>query len=134
MPRLTIDGRAVEVADTATILDAATSAGIDVPTVCADPRLVPSGACRVCVVTVDGRDRPVTACTMPVHDGMTVETATPALVGLRRTLLELLARDHPAGAVTAAPSEPFIDSSRSMASLARPATGSMRAWSTRRIR
>jgi formate dehydrogenase major subunit len=107
MPRLTIDGRTVEVVHTATILDAATSAGIDVPTVCADPRLTPSGACRLCIVTVDGHDRPVTACTTPVRDGMTVETATPTLVDLRRTLLELLARDHPAGAVTAAPSEPF---------------------------
>ena len=107
MPRLIIDGRPVEAADGASILDAAQSAGIHIPALCADPRLAPSGACRVCVVQVAGQSRPVAACTTVVHGGMEVTTETPELVGVRRTLLELLARDYPASAVSTAPAEPF---------------------------
>jgi len=107
MPRLTIDGQTVDVAEGSTILDAATRAGVVVPTLCADARLAPSGACRLCVVTVDGQDRPAAACTTPAGEGMTIETHTPTLVALRRTLLELLARDYPADAVVSSPHEPL---------------------------
>lgn len=61
MPRLTIDGRAVVCPAGSTILDAAGEAGVDIPTLCADERLAPSGACRLCVVAVDGAARPVAA-------------------------------------------------------------------------
>jgi formate dehydrogenase major subunit len=107
MPHLTIDGRNVGVADGATILDAARDAGIDIPAVCADPRLAPSGACRLCVVAVEGYRRPVASCTTPVRDGMTVRTRTKELFEVRRTLLRLLAQDYPADAIAAAPDEPF---------------------------
>ncbi|HZP28221.1 MAG TPA: 2Fe-2S iron-sulfur cluster-binding protein, partial [Acidimicrobiia bacterium] len=107
MARLTVDGRAVEVAEGTTLLAAAAAAGITVPTLCADDRLAPSGACRLCMVTVDGAPRPVAACTTPAADGMTVETATPELEELRCTLLDLLARDVPLDAVTVFPDEPF---------------------------
>lgn len=90
MARLTIDGRAVEVEDGATVLDAAHVAGIDVPTRCADPRLAPVGACRLCVVEVDGHARPEAACTTPATSGMVVSTATPRLERLRADLLTLM--------------------------------------------
>ena len=90
VPRLTIDGRAVAAGGGRHCPRCrAPIAGVDIPTVCADPRLAPSGACRVCVVTIDGQERPVAACTTPARDGMTVETNTPALIA---------APTHPAGA------------------------------------
>jgi formate dehydrogenase major subunit len=107
MARVTIDGHELDVSGTTTILDAAASAGIEVPTLCHDPRMTPSGACRLCVVEVAGLPRPVAACTTPVTDGMSVQTHTPEIDALRRTLLGLLAADYPAAAVAAAPAEPF---------------------------
>ena len=68
----------------------------------------PSGACRVCVVSVDGRARPVTACTTPVVDGMVVETATRELEALRSELLRMLVRALPGRGEPGAPREtPF---------------------------
>jgi formate dehydrogenase major subunit len=107
MPRLTIDGRDVEAGAARTILEAAAGAGIDIPTLCADPRLAPSGACRLCVVTVEGHDRPTAACTTPVADGMVVHSGTPEIEGLRRTLLRMLASEYPPGPVAESPDEPF---------------------------
>jgi len=78
-----------------------------VPTLCADPRLEPSGACRLCVVSVEGQLRPVAACTTPVHNGMVIQTRSSALDAHRRTLLRMLAGPYPRAAVAAAPDEPF---------------------------
>jgi formate dehydrogenase major subunit len=92
--RVTIDGRPFASAEPCTILDASNHLGITVPTVCADPRLAPSGACRVCVVAVDGEERPVAACTAPIRDGMEVTTRSPELDALRTTLLGMMARGY----------------------------------------
>jgi formate dehydrogenase major subunit len=107
MARVTIDGHELDVRGAPTILDAAATAGVEVPTLCHDPRMTPSGACRMCVVEVAGLPRPVAACTTPVADGMVVQTHTPEIDELRRTLLGLLAADYPATAVAATPDEPF---------------------------
>jgi formate dehydrogenase major subunit len=88
------------------VLDAASEFAIDVPSLCADPRLAPVGACRLCVVAVEGRERPVAACTEPAIDGMAVRTHTPEIDALRRTLLGMLARDYPSDALVS-PDEPF---------------------------
>jgi formate dehydrogenase major subunit len=96
MLRVTIDGRHLECADGTTILHAACAASIDVPTLCHDERLHPIGSCRLCVVEVKGWAKPVAACTTPVSDGMEIETHSPAVEQLRRTLLQMLARDYPA--------------------------------------
>ena len=107
MPRLTIDGRSHDVTDGCTILQAADELGIEVPTVCHDPRIAPSGACRVCVVAVEGEGRPVAACTTPVRDGMVVHTRAPDIESLRRITLRMLTRQYPADALREFPDEPF---------------------------
>ena len=95
MARLTIDGIEVEVPAGLTVLDGAHRAGIDIPTRCADPRIAPVGACRLCLVTIDDGSRPMAACTTPVADGMVIETSTPGLERLRGGLIEMLERPEP---------------------------------------
>jgi len=89
------------------LLDALQAAGADVPHLCHDERLKPSGACRLCVVEVEGELRPVASCTIQVRDGMAVRTHTPELEALRRTNLQLLARHYPPQALRAEPKRPF---------------------------
>ena len=74
MVSLTIDGRAVSVPKGATILDAARQLGIHIPTLCWLEKVSPTGACRVCVVEVEGVARPMTACNTPVKEGIVVTT------------------------------------------------------------
>ena len=92
MPKLTVNGQEVEVADGATILDAAKQCGVEVPTFC-HHRAVPSaGACRVCVVeiTAAGRTRMAASCAYPAADGLEVQTDTERVLRSRRMTLELL--------------------------------------------
>jgi bidirectional [NiFe] hydrogenase diaphorase subunit len=93
---LTIDGRAVRAAHGEMILWAALDNGIYIPNLCGirDKR-EPYAACRLCFVEIEGRDRPVTACTTPVAEGMVVNTAGVEAVRLARTALELLLASHP---------------------------------------
>ncbi len=93
--KLTIDGQEVEARQGMTVLEAAQSADIYIPTLCADPDLEPYGACRLCVVEIEKmRGLPI-ACTTPATDGMVVHTNTPAVNEARRTTVELLLADHP---------------------------------------
>jgi formate dehydrogenase major subunit/NADH-quinone oxidoreductase subunit G len=93
---VTVDGKKVEVPLGATILDAAKAAGSRVPTLCHDNKLHPFGACRVCLVEVEGTPRKFTpSCTTPATDNMVVKTSTPALIEARRMVLELLLIKHP---------------------------------------
>jgi predicted molibdopterin-dependent oxidoreductase YjgC len=95
MINLTINGNPLSAAPGTTVLEAATRAGIFIPTLCHHPKLTPFGGCRLCVVEIEGIPRPVTACTTPVNEGMDVQTHTPRLEELRRTVLELILSDHP---------------------------------------
>jgi predicted molibdopterin-dependent oxidoreductase YjgC len=88
---VTVDGRGVEAADGATILDVCRSAGVDVPTLCHGPNLTPANACRICVVEVEGSRVLVPACSRQVEPGMTVTTRSERVDHSRRTVLELLA-------------------------------------------
>jgi len=94
MPELTIDGRTVEVAEEATILDAARKLGIDIPTLCFLEGRTPQTSCMVCVVKVDGGERLLPACATKVRDGMRVESETDEVRQARRMALELLLGDH----------------------------------------
>ena len=91
---LTIDGRQVAAEPGTTILQAARAAGIEIPTLCQDDRLDPISACRLCVVAVEGRNDPVTACDTQVADGLVVTTQTEELRAIRQLNLELLLSDH----------------------------------------
>lgn len=91
---LTIDGQAVKARAGDTVLQAAKSAGIRIPHMCNVKELEPQGGCRVCVVEVEGRDRPVISCGTAVEDGMNVTTASEKIERLRRTYLELMLSDH----------------------------------------
>jgi len=92
--RLIIDGHdiEVEVGGAKTVLEAAKSMGIRLPTLCYHPALEPFGACRLCSVEIekDGRKRIVTACNYPVVDGLVVKTNIPEIVAIRKMILELL--------------------------------------------
>src|SRR5574341_1438004 len=94
--KLTVDGKPVTVKMGATILDAANAAGSRVPTLCHDNKLHPFGACRICLVEVEGTPRKYTpSCTTPATEGMVIRTTSPALIGIRRSILELLLIKHP---------------------------------------
>ncbi|MGC8660617.1 MAG: 2Fe-2S iron-sulfur cluster-binding protein, partial [Desulfomonilaceae bacterium] len=97
MVTLTIDGVKVTVKKGSSILEAAQQAGIRIPTLCHDKRLIPFGACRLCIVEVTsrGRTRTMPACFNPARDGMEVATNTPRLRDSRRLQLMLLLRSHP---------------------------------------
>lgn len=93
MISLTIDGKLVTVEPGTTILDAAKQLGIHIPALCAHPKISSSGACRVCIVDVDGAL--LTSCTTPVAEGMRVTTDAPAVETMRRDLIDLILSDHP---------------------------------------
>jgi formate dehydrogenase major subunit len=95
MVRLTLDGRSVEAPEGATLLSVCRAEGLEVPTLCFDPRLKAGSTCRLCEVEVKGQERAVCACATPVAEGMEVRTTSPALEDYRRGVLELLAQAHP---------------------------------------
>lgn len=96
MAKVTIDGRNVEVPNGTTILEAARSAGIhSIPTFCYDKRLSPYGSCRICLVEIVGAPKLAASCSMPVSEGMEVNTRTPEIEKARREILELLLIHHP---------------------------------------
>ena len=88
---LTIDGRAVTVPDGTTILTAAETMGIEIPTLCFLETLRPVNVCRLCVVEVEGARVLVPSCARSVESGMVVHTRSPRVVHARRLVLELLA-------------------------------------------
>lgn len=90
-----IDGTEVAGPKGSTILEMAKAGGIDIPTLCYDPRLSPYGACRLCLVEVEGARGLLPACYAEATDGMVVRTATEQLERIRKTLVELLVSDHP---------------------------------------
>ncbi|MDP2969416.1 MAG: molybdopterin-dependent oxidoreductase, partial [Deltaproteobacteria bacterium] len=93
--KLNIDGRAVQVPEGSTVLKAIEKAGLYVPTLCYDPALEPFGACRLCIVEIEGMRGLPTSCTTPVQDGMVVHTETEEIQRVRRTIVELAIANHP---------------------------------------
>src|SRR5256712_1233944 len=87
--KLAIDGRPVEVPDGATVLDAVNALGIPLPQLCKDPDRSPLGACRTCLVQVEGQRGTPAACHLPARDGMAVSTTHPEVVRVRQTVLDL---------------------------------------------
>jgi NADH-quinone oxidoreductase subunit G/NADP-reducing hydrogenase subunit HndD len=89
------DGRTIQAKEGETILAALRSEGIHVPTLCYMEGLAPSGACRLCVVEVEGAPTLTPACSFPVANGMKIRTRSPKVLEARRTIVELLLASHP---------------------------------------
>ncbi|MBP1717459.1 MAG: putative anaerobic dehydrogenase [Deltaproteobacteria bacterium] len=94
MVTLKIDGIEVTVPPGTMILEAAAKAGIRIPTLCHNKRLIPFGACRICVVQQKGRRGLIPACFNPVRNGMEILTNSPEIIQARRTQLQLILIDH----------------------------------------
>lgn len=91
---ITINGKTYEVDENMTILQAAKSVKIDIPTLCYHPDLKVKGNCRVCVVEVDRCSNLQTACSTMVKEGMNVETHNKRVREARRTIVELILANH----------------------------------------
>jgi len=96
LTNVTINGKTIAVPAGSTILAACQQADIKVPTLCHHPDQQVKAACRVCMVEVEGHRILQPACSYPVHPGMVIHTATPAVREARRTILELMLASHPA--------------------------------------
>jgi formate dehydrogenase alpha subunit len=91
---LSINGKQVETPEGTTVLEAAQGAGIYIPALCYDPDLKPYGACRLCIVEIDGVRGLPTSCTTLAADGMVVHTETPRVDQSRRITMELIMANH----------------------------------------
>ncbi len=92
--KVQIDGKEVIVDKGTTIIEAARQSGIDIPSLCHDPRIEPFGACRLCFVHIKDNPKPVTACSTAVEEGMVITTESEALADIRKSALELLLSNH----------------------------------------
>src|SRR5260370_39945017 len=90
MPRVTIDGRELEVPPGLTVLEAARQAGILIPTLCYHPDLSADGSCRLWLVEIESQPGQFAACTLPASEEMVVRTETSEMAGSRRFVLVLL--------------------------------------------
>ncbi len=95
--RVQIDGKEVLAKEGMTVLDAAKSAGIEIPTLCHHEKLEPFGACRICTVEIEskGRKRLVASCLYPVEPGLVVRTRGEKVDKIRKVILELLLAHAP---------------------------------------
>lgn len=91
--KLLVDGAVIDVEPGTTVLEAVRQAGGSVPTLCFDERLAPFGACRVCLLGIDGRPAP--SCTTPCREGMVVETADPQARRIAANVVELVLSELP---------------------------------------
>ncbi len=92
---LTIDGKTVKAPAGTLVINAAKSAGIDIPAFCYYEGLALQAACRMCLVEVEGVPKLMASCTLPVREGMVVHTESPKVVASRKAMLEFLLTNHP---------------------------------------
>ena len=90
-----VNNRIIQARRGDTILDTLNRNGIKVPTLCNLKGLSPTGACRICVVEVQGISNLVTSCSYPVENGMIIKTHSPKVLKARKILVELLLSSHP---------------------------------------
>jgi len=93
--RLEVNGRSIEAEKGETILSALNRYGLHVPTICSMKDLSPSGACRMCVVEVEGKENLVPSCSFPIEGPMNIMTHSPRVLRARKTNVELLLSNHP---------------------------------------
>jgi NADH-quinone oxidoreductase subunit G/NADP-reducing hydrogenase subunit HndD len=92
---LTLNGSPVSAREGMTILEVARGNGIDIPTLCYLEDQPPMGACRLCVVEVEGSRMLVGSCHTPVAEGMVIYTHSPKVLEARKMLIELMLASHP---------------------------------------
>ena len=97
---LKIDGKLVEAEEGVSILEASLEAGIYIPNLCHHPDLQPMGACRLCLVEIEGQEGVHASCEVQAKEGMVVFTETERVKKLRRLSMELMLADHPADCST----------------------------------
>jgi NADH-quinone oxidoreductase subunit G len=95
MPKLTIDGRLVEVEEGSTVIQACEKLGIEIPRFCYHSRLAIAGNCRMCLVEVEKAPKPVASCAQPAMENMVVHTNTPMVKKAREGVMEFLLINHP---------------------------------------
>ncbi len=98
--KIKINNKAITAKKNSTILEACLDNGIDVPHLCYDPRLKPQGACRLCVVEVEGIPEAVASCVTALKEGMEIRTNTAHIKELVRLNLEMIISDHPMDCMT----------------------------------
>jgi len=92
--RLTIDGTEINAKEGETILEVARNEGIHIPALCYEPDLRPNGACRLCLVEIEGRSDLPLSCMTPVSEGIVVRTNTEKVREVRRRIVEVIRSDH----------------------------------------
>ncbi|HOL62196.1 MAG TPA: NADH-dependent [FeFe] hydrogenase, group A6, partial [Elusimicrobiales bacterium] len=90
-----VNGKEVEAKAGDTILNVLKSQSVDVPTLCHMEGKIPSGACRICVVEIEGQANLVPSCSYPITEGMRIKTNSPRVINARKTIIELLLSSHP---------------------------------------
>jgi NADH-quinone oxidoreductase subunit G len=95
MPKLTIDGKEIEVAPGTTVLQACEQIGVEIPRFCYHERLSIAGNCRMCLVEMEKSPKPIASCAMPCGDGMVIKTDTPMVKKARQGVMEFLLINHP---------------------------------------
>jgi len=95
MPKLTIDGKEIEVADGLSVLQACELAGVEIPRFCYHDRLSVAGNCRMCLVEMERAPKPIASCAMPVGEGMVIKTDTDKVKKARNGVMEFLLINHP---------------------------------------
>jgi len=102
MITITIDNQQISVPENSTVLEAARNQGIDIPTLCYLKDINEVGACRMCLVDVEGARTLQTACVLPVTEGMNVKTNTKKVREARKATLELILSNHDRECLTCA--------------------------------
>ena len=100
MVKMEFDGKAVSVPEGMTLVDAAATVGIHIPNLCHIKELRGVGACRMCMVEVEGMKTPLTACTTRTKEGMKVQTSTPKVEEIRKFVTDLVLSFHPLDCMT----------------------------------
>ncbi len=95
MVNVTINGKAIQVPEGTSILDAAKTIHVKIPTLCHNPDLPAWASCGICIVRIEGTAKMVRACCTAVYEGLKIITHDPEIVQARRTVLELILSNHP---------------------------------------
>ena len=100
MVNMEFDGKAVSVPEGMTLVDAAATVGVHIPNLCHIKELRGVGACRMCMVEIEGMKTPITGCTTRTKEGMKVQTSTPKVEEIRKFVTDLVLSFHPLDCMT----------------------------------